>query len=50
MELKDKTIEELKVIAYDLIMQQQQTIRNLDIVNNLINQKLEQFSQNGTNS
>jgi hypothetical protein len=43
MELKDKTVDELKIMAYDLMASLQQTQRNLEVVNNLIAQKLQEL-------
>ena len=42
MNLEEKTIEELKVIAYDLIASQEQTNRNLQAVNQMIAKKYEE--------
>ena len=39
MELKDKTLEELKVLAYDQIVLLEQTQRNLQIINQAIAEK-----------
>ena len=41
MNLENKTIEELKVIAYDLLASQEQTNRNLQLVNQMIAKKYE---------
>mgnify|MGYP003662248162 CR=1 FL=1 len=41
MNLETKTIEELKVIAYDLLASQEQTNRNLQAVNQMIAKKYE---------
>jgi hypothetical protein len=41
MNLESKTIEELKVIAYDLMASLEQTQRNLQAVNQMIAKKYE---------
>ena len=41
MNLDEKTIDELKVIAYDLLATQEQTTRNLQLVNQTIAKKYE---------
>ena len=41
MDLNTKTIEELKVIAYDLLASQEQTTHNLKLVNQMIAKKYE---------
>lgn len=41
MNLDEKTIDELKVIAYDLIASKEQTERNLQLVNQTIAKKYE---------
>ena len=46
MELNSKTIDELKVIAYDLLASKEQTERNLQIVNQTIAAKYEEQSKN----
>ena len=40
MELKDKTIEELKVIAFDIDQSIKKSQHNYQVVINLINEKL----------
>lgn len=42
MNLETKSIEELKVIAYDLLASQEQTNRNLQAVNQMIAKKYEE--------
>jgi hypothetical protein len=42
MELNSKSIDELKVIAYDLLASKEQTERNLQIVNQTIAAKYEE--------
>ena len=42
MDLNSKTIDELKVIAYDLLASKEQTERNLQIVNQTIAAKYEE--------
>ncbi len=42
MNLETKSIEELKVIAYDLLASQEQTNRNLQLVNQTIAKKYEE--------
>jgi hypothetical protein len=46
MELNSKTIDELKVIAYDLLASKEQTERNLQIVNQTIAAKYEEQKKN----
>ena len=41
MNIENKSIEELKVIAYDLLASQEQTQKNLQIVNQMIAKKYE---------
>jgi len=41
MNLEEMSINELKVVAYDLIAQQEQTQRNLQAVNQMIAKKYE---------
>jgi hypothetical protein len=41
MELKDKTIEELKVIAFDIDQSIKKSQHNYQVVINLINEKLQ---------
>ena len=41
MNLEEMTIEQLKVTAYDLLAQQEQTNRNLQAVNQMIAKKYE---------
>lgn len=41
MNLENKTIDELKVICYDLLAAKEQTERNLQIVNQMIAKKYE---------
>ena len=45
MNLEEKTIEQLKVIAYDLLAQQEQTQRNLQAVNQMIAKKYEDVNK-----
>jgi hypothetical protein len=45
MELNSKTIDELKVIAYDLLASKEQTERNLQIVNQTIAAKYEELNK-----
>ncbi|MDJ0503746.1 MAG: hypothetical protein PX635_00660 [Nostocales cyanobacterium LE14-WE12] len=45
MELNSKTIDELKVIAYDLLASKEQTERNLQIVNQTIAAKYEELKK-----
>ncbi len=49
--LETKTIDELKVIAYDLIATSQQVNNQLQAVNNLIQKKLNEVQpiENGAN-
>lgn len=42
MDLTSKTIDELKVIAYDLLANKEQTERNLQLVNQTIAKKYEE--------
>lgn len=42
MNLNEKTIDELKVIAYDLLVSLEQTQANLKIVNETIAKKLQE--------
>lgn len=42
MNLKDKTIDELKVMAYDALATKEQADRTLQMINNLIAQKYEE--------
>lgn len=42
MNLEEKTIEQLKAIAYDLIAAKEQTERNLALVNQTIAKKYEE--------
>ena len=42
MNLETKTIDELKVIAYDLLASKEQTERNLQLVNQTIAAKYEE--------
>lgn len=42
MNLEEKSIQELKSIAYDLIAAKEQTERNLSLVNQVIAKKLEE--------
>ena len=42
MDLQSKTIDELKVIAYDLLASKEQTERNLALVNQTIAKKYEE--------
>ena len=42
MDLNSKSIDELKVIAYDLLASKEQTERNLQIVNQTIAAKYEE--------
>lgn len=42
MNLEEKTIQELKAIAYDLIAAKEQTERNLALVNQTIAKKYEE--------
>lgn len=42
MNLDEKTIDELKVIAYDLLASKEQTERNLQLVNQTIAKKYEE--------
>ena len=42
MNLEEKTLQELKAIAYDLIASQEQTNRNLQAVNQMIAKKYEE--------
>lgn len=41
MDISTKTTEELKALAYDLIVKKEQAVRDLEIVNNLIGQRLQ---------
>jgi hypothetical protein len=41
MNLEEKTLQELKAIAYDLIASQEQTNRNLQAVNQMIAKRYE---------
>ena len=45
MNLDEKTIDELKVIAYDLIATKEQTERNLQLVNQTIAKKNEELNK-----
>jgi hypothetical protein len=45
MNLNEKTIDELKVIAYDLLASKEQTERNLQIVNQTIAAKYEELKK-----
>lgn len=45
MNLDEKTIDELKVIAYDLIATKEQTERNLQLVNQTIAKKYEELNK-----
>jgi hypothetical protein len=42
MELNTKTVTELKAIAYDLLVEAEQTQKNIQIVNQVIAKKLEE--------
>ncbi len=46
MNLDEKTIDELKVIAYDLLASKEQTERNLQLVNQTIAKKYEEQEKN----
>ena len=46
MDLQSKSIDELKVIAYDLLASKEQTERNLQIVNQAIAAKYEELKKN----
>ena len=46
MNLETKSIEELKCIAYDLLASQEQTTRNLQLVNQTIAKKYEEQEKN----
>lgn len=46
MDLTSKTIDELKVIAYDLLASKEQTERNLQLVNQTIAKKYEEQEKN----
>lgn len=54
MNLETKTIDELKVICYDLLASQEQTQKNIQLVNQMIAKKYEEQTKapvpNDTNS
>lgn len=45
IDLKQKSLNELKVLAYDLIAEKESAIRNLQIVNQEIELRLQQEAQ-----
>ena len=47
MDVKKASVQELKALAYDLVSQAQNIQRNLQIVENEIQLKLQQEKQNG---